>query len=56
MMCAYDRLEISRSVQLDMVIVATADPLEGQYGDNPWKLEKANLDLAADFISSLPGA
>jgi CubicO group peptidase (beta-lactamase class C family) len=39
---------------LDMVIVVTADPLEGRTGDEPWRLEKANLNLVADFIRSLP--
>ena len=37
-----------------MVVVATADPLWKQHGDEPWKLEKANLNLVADFIASLP--
>ena len=40
--------------ELDMVIVVTADPLYGQSGDGPWKLERANLNLVADFIASLP--
>jgi CubicO group peptidase (beta-lactamase class C family) len=40
---------------LDLVVVATADPLYKQHGDAPWKLEKANLNLVADFIASLPG-
>jgi CubicO group peptidase (beta-lactamase class C family) len=39
---------------LDLVVVATADPLYKQHGDGPWKLEKANLNLVADFIASLP--
>jgi CubicO group peptidase (beta-lactamase class C family) len=39
---------------LDLVVVATADPLYGQIGDGPWQLEKANLNLVADFIASLP--
>jgi len=39
----------------DLVVVATADPLYKQHGDQPWKLEKANLNLVADFIASLPG-
>jgi len=38
----------------DLVVVATADPLYKQHGDQPWKLEKANLNLVADFIGSLP--
>ena len=40
--------------EFDMVIVATADPLVGQHGARPWELEKANLNLVADFIASLP--
>jgi CubicO group peptidase (beta-lactamase class C family) len=40
--------------ELDLVVVATADPLYKQHGDQPWKLEKANLNLVADFIASLP--
>ena len=40
---------------LDMVIVVTVDPLHGQHGDEPWKLEKASLNLVADFVASLPG-
>jgi CubicO group peptidase (beta-lactamase class C family) len=40
---------------LDMVIVVIADPLHKQHGDEPWKLEKANLNLVADFVASLPG-
>jgi CubicO group peptidase (beta-lactamase class C family) len=40
--------------EFDMVIVVKADPLHGQHGDAPWRLEKANLNLVADFIASLP--
>jgi CubicO group peptidase (beta-lactamase class C family) len=40
---------------LDLVVIATADPLYKQHGDEPWKFEKANLNLVADFIASLPG-
>ncbi len=39
---------------LDMVIVATADPLRARHGDESWRLEKANLNLVADFASALP--
>jgi CubicO group peptidase (beta-lactamase class C family) len=39
---------------LDMVIVLTADPLHLQWGDGPWRLEKSNLNLIADFVASLP--
>jgi CubicO group peptidase (beta-lactamase class C family) len=38
----------------NMVIVVTAAPLFAQHGDKPWKLEKENLNLVADFIESLP--
>ena len=41
--------------ELNLVVVATADPLYAQIGDEPWRLEKANLNLVADFIASLPG-
>ncbi len=37
-----------------MVVVLTADPLHGQHGDKPWGIEKANLNLVADFIAGLP--
>jgi len=39
---------------LDMVIVLTVDPLHGKHGGGPWKKEKANLNLVADFVASLP--
>jgi CubicO group peptidase (beta-lactamase class C family) len=39
---------------LDMMVVLVADPLFVQHGDEPWNLEKANLNLVADFIASLP--
>lgn len=38
----------------DMVVVVKADPLFGQHGDEPWRHEKANLNLVADFVASLP--
>jgi len=40
--------------EFDMVIVVTADPLHAEHGSQPWKHEKANLNLVADFIDSLP--
>ncbi|WP_062316821.1 serine hydrolase domain-containing protein [Demequina maris] len=40
--------------ELGLVVVVTADPLRGQLGDEPWRLEKANLNLVADFIAGLP--
>ena len=39
---------------LDMVVIVTSDPLYGQTGDSPWSHEKANINLVADFIASLP--
>jgi CubicO group peptidase (beta-lactamase class C family) len=39
---------------LDMVIVLLADPLHLQHGDEPWRIEKGNLNLVADFVASLP--
>ncbi|MBG0770088.1 MAG: serine hydrolase [Anaerolineaceae bacterium] len=39
---------------LDMVIVLLVDPLHLQWGDEPWKIEKGNLNLIADFVASLP--
>jgi len=40
--------------ELGLVVVVTADPLYGELGDKPWALEKANLNLVADFIAGLP--
>jgi len=40
--------------ELDILIVLLADPLHLQHGDEPWKIEKANLNLVADFVASLP--
>jgi CubicO group peptidase (beta-lactamase class C family) len=39
---------------LDMMIVVLADPLHLEHGDKPWRIEKSNLNLVADFIASLP--
>jgi len=39
---------------LDMMIVFLADPLHLKHGDEPWKIEKANLNLIANFVASLP--
>jgi CubicO group peptidase (beta-lactamase class C family) len=41
--------------ELNMIVVVTADPLFGQHGDKPWRLEKQNLNLVANFVSSLSG-
>ena len=40
--------------ELNIVIVVTADPLFAQHGGDAWSHEKANLNLVADFIASLP--
>jgi CubicO group peptidase (beta-lactamase class C family) len=42
--------------EMDMVVVLTADPLYLQSGDGPWAIEKANLNVVADFIAGLPSA
>ena len=39
---------------LDMVVVVTADPYDGQSDGDSWKHEKASINLVADFISSVP--
>jgi CubicO group peptidase (beta-lactamase class C family) len=39
---------------LDMMVVLLADPLHLKHGDEPWRIEKSNLNLVADFIASLP--
>jgi len=41
--------------ELDLMVVLLADALYAQHGDEPWKIEKANLNLVADFVASLPG-
>jgi len=33
--------------------VVTADPLFGEHGGGPWRLEKQNLNLVGDFVASL---
>ncbi len=40
----------------DLVVVVTADPLYGQFGDGPWALEKSNPNLVANFIAGIPQA
>jgi CubicO group peptidase (beta-lactamase class C family) len=40
--------------ELDLMVVLLADALYGQHGDEPWKIEKGNLNLLADFIAELP--
>jgi len=47
--------QIALLTDLDMMIVLLADPLHLQHGDEPWRIEKANLNLVADFVASLPG-
>jgi hypothetical protein len=41
--------------ELDMVIVTTADPLHGVWGEESWAKEGAILDLVGEFIQSIPG-
>lgn len=40
--------------ELDLVVVLLADPLYAMHGDEPWKIEKGNLNLLADFVAKLP--
>jgi CubicO group peptidase (beta-lactamase class C family) len=40
--------------ELDMVIVATADPFWQQHDDESWKHESAVIELVGKFINSLP--
>jgi CubicO group peptidase (beta-lactamase class C family) len=42
--------------ELDMVVVVTADPLFGDHSGGGWSLEKANLNVVADFIAGLPAS
>ncbi|MGD2157616.1 MAG: serine hydrolase [Anaerolineales bacterium] len=40
---------------LDMIIVTTADPLHGVWGEAAWEKEGAVIDLVGKFIRSIPG-
>ncbi len=40
--------------ELDMVIVTTADPLHGLWGQASWTHEGAIIDLVGEFIQSVP--
>jgi CubicO group peptidase (beta-lactamase class C family) len=40
--------------ELDMVIVATADPFWQQHDDESWKHESAVIELVGKFINTLP--
>ncbi len=40
--------------EVHMVIAVTADPLVGDHGGSGWSLERANLNLIADFVADLP--
>ncbi len=42
--------------ELNLLVVVTSDPLMAEHGGGPWKREKANLNLVADFIAKLPPA
>jgi hypothetical protein len=37
-------------------VVVTADPLFGDHSGGGWSLEKANLNVVADFIAGLPAS
>lgn len=39
--------------ELGMVVVTTADSLQGQFGDAAWQKERAVIDLAGRFIASI---
>ena len=39
--------------ELDLVVVLLADMLYAQHEYAPWKHEKGNLNLLADFVASL---
>jgi CubicO group peptidase (beta-lactamase class C family) len=41
--------------ELDMVIVTTANPLHGVWGEEAWEKEGAIIDVVGRFIQSLPG-
>ncbi|MCV2395660.1 beta-lactamase family protein [Actinotalea sp. M2MS4P-6] len=38
----------------DLVVVLKADPLWDEHGDGPWGIEKANLNLVANFVAGIP--
>jgi CubicO group peptidase (beta-lactamase class C family) len=40
--------------ELDMVMVTTADPLHGIWGEEAWEKEGAIIDLVGRFIKSIP--
>jgi CubicO group peptidase (beta-lactamase class C family) len=42
--------------ELDMVIVTTANPLHGIWGQESWEKEGAIIDVVGKFIASLPDA
>jgi hypothetical protein len=37
------------------MVVLLADALYARHGDEPWRIEKSNLNLVAEFVASLPG-
>ncbi|HEY70660.1 MAG TPA: serine hydrolase [Anaerolineae bacterium] len=41
--------------ELDLLIVTTADPLHGIWGQEAWEKEGAIIDLVGKFIRALPG-
>lgn len=46
--------QIALIPELNLAIVLTVDPLHLQHGSGPWKIERGNLNLIADFVASLP--
>lgn len=47
--------EIALLDDLDLLVVVLVDPLHGQHGDEPWRIEKSKLNLVADSVASLLG-
>ena len=47
------KIQISYPDEFDMIIVLTGDPFYGNHFES-WPSEKANINLVADFIASLP--
>jgi CubicO group peptidase (beta-lactamase class C family) len=41
--------------ELNLVIVVTADPFYLEHNSESWKYEKSHIELAAEFVSTLPG-
>ena len=53
----HDEYRAQRKVildELDMIIVTTADPMQGVFGEESWKHEGEINRLVGSFIGSLP--